>query len=370
MTFLRLFSFVFLLFSSSAFSYMLQPVISPDGSQVAFCYQGDIWMVSSEGGRPYRLTVHEGYDSNPRWSSDGKRIAFQSDRYGSSDIFSMASEGGTPIRHTHHSATDVLSSYNSDGSMLFLSKRVYAQVEREYEIYRVDPQGGTPTRFMDALGFDPVVSPDGSKIAFVRGTCRIEREAYRGQANRDIWIFDTVSGEYSQLTDFDGNDFLPKWLDDSTLLFISAREGKYNVFQTNLRGSVRQVTFEDNFGVNTFDLSRETKRIVYQHGDEVSLLKIGKKSGEPFDVSLSTDFRFDPVVAETMKDEASEFAISPNGKLTAYSIRGDIFVTRNDKDDDRSVRITNSSSRERDVIWLNDHSILFVSDEGGQNDLY
>tara|TARA_B110000495_G_C23039558_1_gene622493 strand:+ start:1665 stop:4967 length:3303 start_codon:yes stop_codon:yes gene_type:complete len=370
MTFLRFFSLAFILFSGSAYAYILQPAISPDGSQVAFCYQGDIWLAPSEGGRPYRLTVHEGYDSNPRWSSDGKRIAFQSDRYGNNDIFSMASEGGTPVRHTHHSATDVLASYSPDGSMLFLSKRVYAQVEREYEIYRVDPQSATPTRFMDALGFDPVVSPDGSKIAFVRGICRIEREAYRGQANRDIWIFDTASGEYSQLTDFDGNDFMPKWLNDSTLLFISAREGKYNVFQTNLRGTTSQVTFEDEFGVNTFDLSREAKRIVYQHGDEVSLLKIGKKSAESFDVSLLTDFRFDPVVTETMKDKASGFAVSPNGKLTAYSIRGDIFVTRNDKDDDRSVRITNSSSRERDVIWLNDNAILYVSDEAGQNELY
>ena len=370
MRFLCLFLFVFLLLSSSAFSYMLQPAISPDGSQVAFCYQGDIWLVSSDGGRPYRLTVHEGYDSNPRWSSDGSRIAFQSDRYGNNDIFSMASEGGAPTRHTHHSATDVLASYGSDGSLLFLSKRVYAQVEREYEIYRVDQEGGTPTRFMDALGFDPVVSPDGSKIAFVRGTCRIEREAYRGAANRDIWIFDTESEEYTQITDFDGNDFMPKWLNDSTLLFVSAREGKYNVFQTSLRGSARQVTFEEEFGVNTFDLSRDAKRIVYQHGDQVSLLKIGKKSSESLEVSLSADFRFDPVTTETMKDKASEFSVSPNGKLSAYSIRGDVFVTRNDKDDDRSVRITSGSSRERDVVWLNDHAILYVSDEAGQNDLY
>jgi Tol biopolymer transport system component len=370
MTKLLQLTLLLLLLKSSAFGYVLQPAISPDGSQIAFCYQGDIWTVSSEGGRPYRLTVHEGYDSNPRWSADGKRLAFQSDRYGNNDIFSMASRGGVPTRHTHHSSSDLLSSYTSDGSILFLTKRVYAQVEREYEIYRADSAGGTPGRFMDALGFDPVVSPDRTKIAFVRGTCRIEREAYRGPANRDIWVYHISSEEYTQLTDFEGNDFSPKWLNDSTLLFISSREGKSNVFQSSLRGSVKQITFEEEFGVNSFDLSAAKKRIVYQHGAEVSIQSISKKTSTPLEIELSADFRFDPVVSETLKDKVEEYAVSPNGKLSVYAIRGDLFITRNDKEDDRSVRITKSASRERDVTWLNDHAILYVSDSEGQNDLY
>ncbi len=356
--------------ADSVFGNALQPAISPDGKQVAFCYQGDIWTVSSKGGRPYRITVHEGYDSNPRWSPDGERLAFQSDRYGNNDIYSMPSQGGAPTRHTHHSATDLLSSYHEDGSLLFLTKRVYVQVEREYEIYKADPLTGTPTRFMDALGFDPVISPDGSKIAFVRGTCRIEREAYQGPANRDIWIYDISSETYEQLTDFEGNDFSPKWLNDSTVLFISSREGKYNVFQSSLDGSVKQLTFEESFGVNSFDLSPRAKQIVYQHGSEISLRKVGSGSSTTLEIELSADVRFDPVVAETVKDKVDEYAVSPDGRLTVYAIRGDLYVTRNDKEDDRSVRLTRSPSRERDAIWLNDEAILFVSDQEGQNDLY
>ena len=361
---------ILLFLSTFANGYVLQPAISPDGKEVAFCYQGDIWTVSTKGGRPYRVTVHEGYDSNPRWSLDGERLAFQSDRFGNNDIYSMPSQGGVPTRHTHHSATDVMSSYQDDGSILFTTRRVYAQVEREYEIYRAAPEGGTPSRYMDALGFDPVISPDGSKIAFVRGTCRIEREAYQGPANRDLWIYDLESEEYTQLTDYEGNDFSPKWLNDSTLLFISSREGKYNVFQTTLKGSVKQITFEEAFGVNTFDLSLRTKQIVYQHGADVSLRKVGSRSSSLLEIELSADVRFDQVVSETKKDDVDEYSVSPNGKLSAYAIRGDLFVTRNDKEDDRSVRLTNSPSRERDFIWLNDHAILFTSDQEGQNEFY
>lgn len=360
----------FTIFVGAAYGYVLQPAISPDGKEVAFCYQGDIWTVSSKGGRPYRVTVHEGYDSNPRWSPDGERVAFQSDRYGNDDVYSMPSHGGMPTRHTYHSGTDLLSSYQNDGSILFTTRRVYAQVEREYEIYRAAPEGGTPVRFMDALGFDPVISPDGTKIAFVRGTCRTSREDYRGSANRDIWIFDREADSYTQLTDFDGNDFSPKWLNDSTVLFISSREGKYNVFQSSLNGSVKQLTFLEEFGVNSFDLSPRTKQLVYQHGGEVSLQKLGSRSSSTLDIDLTADFRFDPVVKETLKDKIEEYAVSPDGRLTAYAIRGDLFVTRNDKEDDRSVRLTNSPSRERDLIWLNDETVLFASDQEGQNDFY
>lgn len=358
------------IFVNAVSGYVLQPAISPDGDQIAFCYQGDIWSVSTDGGRPYRLTVHEGYDSNPRWSADGDRIAFQSDRYGNNDIFSMSKEGSKPVRHTYHSASDILNSYSPDGSILFQTRRVYAQVEREHEVYRVDEGVGTPSRFMEALGFDAVTSPDGSKVAFVRGSCRREREDYRGPANADIWVWDIEKDEYKQITDFEGNDYLPKWLDDSTLLFLSSRKGKYNVFQSKLSGSAKQLTFEKKFGVNSFDLSSSARKVVYQYGDRVSLLDLDEKNVDELDIELSVDFRFDPFVSKTVKDDIDEYAVSPDGKLSAYIVRGDVFITRNDKDDDRSVRITNRPSRERHVTWLNDEAILYVSDQEGQYDLY
>ena len=94
------------------------------------------------------------------------------------------------------------------------------------------------------------------------------------------------------------------------------------------------------------------------------------KSHSSLEIDLSADIRFDPVVSETMTDKVDEYAVSPDGSLSVYAMRGDLFVTRNDKEDDRSGRLTRSSARERDAIWLNEHAILFVSDEDGQNDLY
>lgn len=349
---------------------IMQPEISPDGTQIAVSYQGDIWTMSTSGTHPNRLTIHEGYESSPKWSKDGKTIAFSSDRFGNDDVFVMPSQGGRPDRLTYHSAPDRVLGFGHDNQVLFNTRRLYAEVEREWEVYGVAPSGdATEARFMDALGFDAVVSPDGKKIAFVRGTCRISREDYRGPANRNIWIYDTETGEYEQLTDFDGNDFMPQWSSNNELYFISSRAGKYNVFRQKL-GSNRaeQITDEREFGVEHFSIDKQANHLVYQAADKVQLIAGSKR--QSLNLSIPTDFRFDPVTNKSTTNALDEYSVSPNGKLISYVVRGDVFVKRNDKEDKRSVRLTTGAARDRDVAWLDDNTVLFVSDRDGQNDIF
>jgi len=360
-------SLFFITLQVQAQDLVLKPSISPSGDQVAFVYQGDIWLYDVADGNTNRLTIHEAYDDQPVWNDDGSRIAFHSDRYGNDDIFVINATGGTPKRLTYHSATDRVASFNNQ-EVLFVTRRIYAEVEREWEIYKASLNGGTPVRMMDALGMEPAVSPDGQQVAFVRGTCRTSREAYRGPANRDIWVYNMASGEYSQITRFDGNDFNPVWADNENLLYITSKSGKYNIHKTDLQGNDTQLTNETTFGVNTFSANDE--KIVYQYGDEVALFDMADNQKEVLNIRIASDYRFDPVVTKTESNDIDDFAVSPNGKLTAYTLRGEVFVTRNDKEDSRSVRITNSSAREKDVEWLNDEILLFVSDRFGQYDLF
>ena len=356
--------------ASSERPLIMQPEISPDGTRIAFSYQGDIWTMSTSGTNPNRLTIHEGYESSPKWSKDGSSIAFSSDRFGNDDVFVMPSEGGRPDRLTYHSAPDRVLGFSNDNQVLFNTRRLYAEVEREWEVYGVAPTGdATESRYMDALGFDAVVSPDGTKIAFVRSTARVSREDYRGPANRNIWIYDTETSEYEQLTDFDGNDFMPKWSSNNELYFISARAGKYNVFKQKL-GSKRatQVTDESEFGVEHFSIDKQANHLVYQAADKVRLIADGQSSS--LDLSIPTDFRFDPVTKKSTTDSLDEYSVSPDGKLISYVVRGDLFVKRNDKEDKRSVRLTTGAARDRDVTWLDDNTLLFVSDRDGQNDIF
>src|SRR5215212_11554628 len=74
--------------------------------RVAFTYLGDIWTADEDGRNIRRVTVHKARDVYPRFSPDGKWIAFSSDRDGNMDVYIVASEGGEARQLTTHSAED------------------------------------------------------------------------------------------------------------------------------------------------------------------------------------------------------------------------------------------------------------------------
>ncbi len=77
------------------------PAPSPDGSQIAFSWQGDLWLVPAAGGDARRLTAHPAIERYPVWSRDGKFLAFASSRHGNVDVFVMPVDGSAaPVRLT------------------------------------------------------------------------------------------------------------------------------------------------------------------------------------------------------------------------------------------------------------------------------
>ncbi len=352
------------------------PAISPDGKQIAFSYQGDIWVSSIEGEQIHRITIHQAYESNPKWSPDGKQIAFSSNRFGNNDIFVINAAGGTPKRITYHSSNDDLTDWTRSGALLFETNRNFKQVERDAEIQFVSSEGGTPVRLLDAFGTEAVMSPNGKLIAFVRGSCRISRENYTGSANRDIWLYNTENKTFTQLTNFKGQDYHPVWDSASQLYFLSARSGKYNIFSLQLdengkaSGQARQITTEKEDEIRYFDISNDNGTIVYEK--DVNLYKIST-SGETatkIALNIATDYRFYPYETKNYSSEMDEYQVSPNGKYTAFVVHGEVFITENDKKKSLTKNISNTAAREKNVCWLNDSALIFSSDKDGQYDLY
>ncbi len=372
-------SIVSFFFTSICFSQnpiINDPSVSPDGQQIAFNYQGDIWTATINGENAKRLTVHEAYDTNPMWSHDGNSIAFQSNRYGNNDIFIIPSQGGLPKRITFHSAYDYITDYTSDGHIIFSTRRAFAQVEREYETQIVSEKGGTPERYMSTVGMDAKRSPNGKFIVFVKGSCRIQREAYKGPANRNIWLYDIANDAYTQLTTFDGNDFYPQWGDDSTIYFQSSRTGKYNIHKLTINqrgqkiGVIEPITSFKDMGIFSFSISANGKTMVAVKGDRIYQIDAITKSQNEIHLKLDSDFRFDPVVHKRYTSKISDIAISPNGEYSALVIRGELFIRSTNKDNKKTVNVSKSAYRDRMPTWLNDSTLVFVSDRDGQSDLY
>src|SRR5580693_7740936 len=91
--------------SASAESREAKLVRYPDfhEGRVAFTYLGDIWLADADGKNVQRLTVHKARDVYPRFSPDGRWIAFSSDREGNMDVFVIPAAGGAVRRLTIHS---------------------------------------------------------------------------------------------------------------------------------------------------------------------------------------------------------------------------------------------------------------------------
>ncbi|MCB9502592.1 MAG: PD40 domain-containing protein [Deferribacteres bacterium] len=371
--------FLLSLFSTVSFSQtqplLLHPSINKDGSKIAFSYQGDIWTVSSEGGRAERLTEHEGIETASVWSPSEDKIAFNSERFGNSDVYVVDAQGGIPVRLTYHSTGDDVRSWAKSGKIYFTTNRNYRSLEWTPEIYTASPDGGTPERVLDAFGYDPAESPDGRFIAFVRGDCRLPREEYHGAANRDIWLYDKKNKTYTQLTKADVNDFSPEWGGERTLFFISAASGKYNIHKISLDadgGKLNETpvtTFKDN-GVRNFRISADGTKIVFERDMNLYTINPEGSNLNKLVIDVTSDYKLDPYKWETLTSNASSFALSPNGKYSALAVRGDIFVTENNKDKKLTINLTKSPSREENPQWINDSTLVFISDEAGQFDIY
>lgn len=356
--------------------FVRYPSLNSDGSLLAFSFQGDIWVVPTEGGKAERLTIHEAYDSRPFWSRDDEYIAFSSDRFGNNDVFLMSSKGGVPERLTFHSQNDDINDFTTDDDIVFQTRRVFRQVEWDDEFYSVNKDGGTPHRILNSTGDFPSVSPNGKFIAFSLGWGRQTREAYRGSANYDIWIYNTETNEYKKLTDFDGHDVYPRWGDDHTMYYISAKSGTYNVYSFSIDdngnkvGDEKQLTDWDDDGVRYLTISADGSTIAMERQTNAYVMKTSGELPQKVDIEIAADYRFDPVERKTYTNNLSDYAVSPNGKYSALVIRGEIFITENDKDRSKAVNVTNHPYRDQHVTWLSDTTLIFTSDRDGQFDLY
>jgi len=134
---------------------------SPDGSKIAFYSDRDgnleIYVMDADGGNPLRLTNDPGMDMDPAWSPDGTKIAFTSNRDGDFEIYVMNADGSNLTRLTDHSGMDMDVAWSPDGTLIaFASDR-----NGNFEIYVMNSDGSNMVQvtFDPSLDFQPSWQP-------------------------------------------------------------------------------------------------------------------------------------------------------------------------------------------------------------------
>ncbi|UCE47036.1 MAG: PD40 domain-containing protein, partial [Phycisphaerales bacterium] len=163
----------------------------PDVSatHVAFVYADDIWIVPRSGGTASPLASPPGGEAFPRFSPDGRTIAFNGNYDGNYDIYTVSVAGGIPQRLTYHSSGERLCDWSFDNRLVFAMNGL-GGLARQAQLFAVQQTGGLPNRLSVPYGGYGVISGDGQWLAYTpRNRDFRTWKRYRGGWASDIWLF-------------------------------------------------------------------------------------------------------------------------------------------------------------------------------------
>ncbi|HEY0157999.1 MAG TPA: PDZ domain-containing protein [Thermoanaerobaculia bacterium] len=348
------------------------------GDTVAFVYAGDIWLASANGGDARRLTSDEGMEYFPKFSPDGRWIAFTGDYSGSRQVYVISVDGGAPRQLTFYNDVGNLPprggidnrvlDWTPDGKHILFNPHRLPWSDRMPAHYVIPAAGGMETPLRIPEGSAGSYSPDGTKLVYTP----IEREfrtwkRYRGGRAQDVWIYDLATNKAEQLTNNQYTDNQPTWV-GNTIYFTSDREdGKLNLWSYDLgTKQTRKVTNHTDYDVVW--PSGDRNQVVYESGGYLYRFANGQSNRIP--IRVYGDFRNTLPYHKNVRDNIEWYVVSPTGARALFVARGDVFSAPAKEGEVRNITQT-SGVRERDAVWSPDGRwIAYLSDKGGDYEIY
>jgi Tol biopolymer transport system component len=359
--------------------------ISPDGKTIAFDLMGDIYTIPVSGGAATQITKGIAFDTHPRFSPDGKKLLFTSDRSGSENLWWIDFEKKDTFQVTKERDQNFPSAcWTPDGDYI-----VYSKGKLNVQLYMVHKNGGGGIQLIDAPPFlktiDPAVSPDGKLIYYSR---RFGPWSYNAQMPQyQLGVYDRENGKSSVVTSRYGSGFTPVLSKDGKSLVYGSRfEDKTGLVIRNLEtGEERWLAYpvqrDDQESIATMGVlpgmafTPDSKELIASYGGKIHRIPLdGSAPSEiPFSVNMQLELGPRLEFKYPIKDTAFALATqirdavpSPDGKRLAFTVLDRLYVMDYPKGTPRLL--TSNDFTEAQPAWSRDgKSLVFVSwsPEGG-----
>jgi len=353
------------------------------GDKVVFTYAGDLYTAPLSGGAATRLTSHEGLEIFARFSPDGRWIAFSGEYAGTRQVYIIPSEGGSPRQLTFYPDVGVMPprggydnlvlDWTPDGSKILIRANRTPFGQRVGRYYLVDPfnPGLEVPLEVPEGATGATYDPSGTKLAFNIKTREWRHwKRYRAGRQQDVWLYDLNNHSSERITEFNGTDNHPLWINDR-IFFVSDRDEneKLNIWAYDTdTGDKTQITLHDEFDV--LWPSRGEGGIVYENGGYIYHLDPATGQSNRLSITIPGDRPYTNPYFKNVQSDIESFEISPSGKRVVFGARGDIFTVPAEHGNIRNLSNT-PAARERGATWSpNGEWIAYLSDASGDYDAY
>ena len=362
--------------------------ISPDGQTIAFDLLGDIYTIPVTGGKATQVTKGLAFDTHPRYSPDGEKLLFTSDRSGSENLWYIDFKKKDTIQLTKESDQNFPSAaWTPDGDYI-----VYAKGRLNVQLYLIHKNSGSGVQLIDGppalKTIDPAVSADGRYIYYSQ---RFGPWNYNAKLPQyQLGVYDRENSKTNVITSRYGSAFTPVLSKDGKWLVYGSRfEDKTGLVLRNLAtGDEKWLAYpvqrDDQESISTMGVlpamafTPDSKAVIASYGGKIHRIPVDGTA--PVEIPFSVDVQlelgpglaFKFPVKDTSHAQATQIrdaVPSPDGKKLAFTVLNRLYVM--DYPNGSPRRLTTNDFIEAQPAWSNDgNAVVFASWSSQGGNLY
>jgi tricorn protease len=342
-------------------------------THIAFVAARTLYIADRKGGVA-RPLMRDPIAHTPRFSPDGRSLAYGGLLDGHTDLFVIPVAGGKPHRVTHTPFGKAICEWTPDGRLLFATNP-FSFYRAAMQLYTVPARGGLPKQLPVAFGGEGALTPDGRWLAYTPTWQAIRSwKRYAGGMAQRIRLLDLKTGAARRLTAWHGTESRPMWRGD-TLYYLSDEgpEHRLNLWRYDMKSRKRrQLTHFQEFDVQSPSMAPGPDgkgEIVFQYAGGIRSLDLARGTTKPIDIVLPVEDRKVGVRLADVGRNIPNADPSPDGAKMAVEARGDIWIAP--AGEGAQKNLTHSSGvAERDPAWSPDGRwIACFSDATGEYEL-